>query len=428
MTDDQWWERIAEMSRARWTRPPPSTLPPLPASPSGSSSFSVGPIGLNDTSSTFDGNQGSDAPSVSPPQLRESSDTPSHGVARAPSQQFHLPTSALHKHSLSRDSQTVFTFTSGSQNRLTSMAKDFQKALGQCVNLVESTPVVVSEQMPLLLASIANELRILTELNNRLTVSSSMLPSYTIEKVIETLAICRTQILRIRRFLESTITNLETLQKKGKRQSRGFSRLFGRPASTDVLDISKGETILTDVRTGRSVLANIIPVASQQSSEASPSRLSGHDFLEAVDPRIRGRIFHDFDAPRPRETFPQNETLKDLSRIDRENSISHSRLTSELLESRFQENTGIVSDKTSTAPELLSELDPNTGKFPTSRAEEVIDVPSAIVPLIEATAPDANRIENRNDDQTGDTLSKDDEDDMAYQCKGCGDIVSKVIL
>jgi hypothetical protein len=79
-----------------------------------------------------------------------------------------------------------------------------------------------------------------------------------IEKAIETLAICRTQLLRLQRFLESTNSNFETLQKKTKRQSRGLSRIFGHPASTDLFDIPKGETILVDLKTGRSVLAKLI--------------------------------------------------------------------------------------------------------------------------------------------------------------------------
>jgi len=421
---------VAEIEEApRWTPvpgsaaldPPPSALR-LPASPSGSSSLPAAPIGLNHASSTFNGNPGSGASSVSPPQLLESFDTPS--------QQFHLPTSALHKHTRSQDSQTEFTFTSGSQNRLTFIAKDFQKTLKQCAELVESTPISVSEKISSLLASVAEELRALSALNSRLTASSSKLPSYSIEKAIETLAICRTQVLRFQRFLESTNTNWEAIRKKDKRQSRGLSRLFGRPSSTDLLDISKGETILTDMRIGRSALANIIPVAPQQSSEASPSRLSEHGFLEAFDPRIRGRIFHDFDVPRPKETFPQSKTSKDLSQMDRENSSSHFQLPSELVESRFQGNTGIVTDETNTAPELGFESDPITGEFPISRVEEGIEVSPKIGTLNEVTAPDANRAVNENQDQARDSPSEDDEGDIAYPCpcKGCGIIVSKVTL
>jgi hypothetical protein len=498
-----------------------------------------------------------------------------------------------------------------------------------------------------------------------LTSFSSGLPNHIIEKAIETLAICRTQLLRLQRFLESTNSNFETLQKKTKRQSRVLSRIFGRPASTDLFDIPKGETILVDLKTGRSALAKLIahvpprvnlpvlesinpvrlsesentiqnaavpgentasaspgqrkdagaiptpeasglrisaaitskdrtavvkgwldgggdvnakldsngnalqiaaadgneevmqlllehgadpnidvgdygpplqsaaifgtrscvqllldygadvnaragyfgsairaaavsnrlpivqlllrqgaifssndriyvqaywkreeresaskglvelvsdidfsksqysteqfqatmPVVPQQASEPLSKEPSARDLSESFDPRIRGPGIHDFDAPRPRKPISRNETTRPLSHTDRitsfEDGSSNSRLPRELLGSRFQEDFSTGNDETTPASKMIIESEFNTQMFPTSLVKEGIKVSSGPGMLNEIIKPDGNHVEQQNETQIRDSLSKNDEDagsdgdDVAYPCKGCGDIVSK---
>jgi hypothetical protein len=180
-----------------------------------------------------------------------------------------------------------------------------------------------------------------------------------------------------------------------------------------------------------------MPVVPQQPPEGSSKKPSARDVSESFDPRIKGMIVHDFDAPRPKRTSSQHETAKPLTQTDRpissEKGSCNSRLPRELLESRFQENFSIRNDETTTASKMTFESHSNTGMIPISLFEEGIEVSSGTGRLNETTEPDANRAEKQNETPIRDSHSKYEEDagslgdDMEHPCEACGQIVSKAI-
>jgi len=180
---------------------------------------------------------------------------PGRDLAGAPDD----PTSSQYKQSLLLESQMSMPLTWGPQNRLVFTVKDFEKSLEKCTGLLiwrPSWPAV--DKLPLLLSKFRDETGSLTILARSLKSSSSMLDKMNIDKAIETLAICRTQLLRLLKFLESMNLTFEKLQKKGKRQSLGLRQIFGRQIPAESVDVAKAENILVQLKDGAATLTKVL--------------------------------------------------------------------------------------------------------------------------------------------------------------------------
>jgi hypothetical protein len=190
-----------------------------------------------------------------------------------------------------KSSQISMPLTWGPQNRLVFTVKDFQKSVEKCTGLLISRPSSPApDKLPLLLSKFTDEMGFLATLARNLKSSSSMLDKLNIDKAIETLAICRTQLRRLQKFLESMDLTLEKLQKRGRRQSLGLRQIFGRQTPAESLDIPKGENILVQLKHGAATLTKVLASMGDDSAVATP--MTGTlDNPQTVTPRFT--VSHD---------------------------------------------------------------------------------------------------------------------------------------
>lgn len=175
-----------------------------------------------------------------------------------------VPESSRLKSNLVHDGQMSVPMTWGPQNRFIFTMKDFEKPLEECTGLLKtmvstfsSTQQRQQKQLLLLLTNLRHVVSSLVTTTNDLKSRSEMIDDSNIEKVIERLAICRTQLVRLQKFLESTTSTMELFEKKNKRQSLGLRQLFTRQTAPDY-DIARGESILVNLGDGARALGNTL--------------------------------------------------------------------------------------------------------------------------------------------------------------------------
>lgn len=250
MTDDEWYEKMSEYEeelsvKGRDSAPPPGS--PLPC---------VSMITEVDVSSA-------------PMQSLSTSSLPSVSLKAGEDSSSHLHQSM--RSPLPIKTQYPLSGTRASQNRLIVAVKDLETAVKKSTGrweLIPSSDLSLREAS--LLQSFSKELQRFTSLPSRLISWGLAQDDQSVEDATEALAICRTQLLRLQRFLEPIISNAEHLQKKARRQRAGLRQLFSRQNFSDsfevanhltnsnFFDVAKGEDILKQLTHSRGVINGLL--------------------------------------------------------------------------------------------------------------------------------------------------------------------------
>jgi ankyrin repeat protein len=180
-------------------------------------------------------------------------------------------------HSVSQDTQQSINTTWGPQNRLMFTIRDFEKTINKCGNLWKLLPLeATSKPVFISLSKEIDQLREISELLASIASMSLGLDRPIIEKLIEAFVICRTQLIRLQRLLDSTIYSGDEADKKSRRPDVILKQLFTRQQTSQKPDISKARDVLVGLLEGRNSLGNILNnVQLLQKDREFSERLSG---------------------------------------------------------------------------------------------------------------------------------------------------------
>jgi ankyrin repeat protein len=159
-------------------------------------------------------------------------------------------------HSVSQDAQQSINTTWGPQNRLMFTIRDFEKTINKCGDLWKLLPPEATSKPAFI--SLNKEMDQLREISELLASISLSLDQPIIEKSIEAFSICRTQLIRLQRLLDSTIYNVDEPDKKSRRPNVILKQLFTRQQTSQKPDISKAQDVLVGLLEGRQSLSNIL--------------------------------------------------------------------------------------------------------------------------------------------------------------------------
>jgi len=334
-----------------------------------------------------------------------------------------------HSHSLSNDSQQSINTTWGPQNRLIYSIRDFEKTLGKCEDLCNLVPSDSRERFSIL-ANVNNEVQSIRRISTDLASHSSNLDRTSIEISMESLAICRTQLLRLQKVLEFVIYYVDVPEKNSKRPNVILRQLFTRQQSSPKSELSKAQDILTELRAGGQTLRRVNKQARGTSSNLSNSGSSPkpagpllergpqlilsptgtlvvstserqEHFLKETNVHLEGARPNSIDDYEKHQSF-WNEPTQSKSR-----EISYLNTAEHLLQN--EESAKALQPGPSSTQEYSG---------PISHRESSEHRVSIIDPLpFDDFPPGGLGIGNANND--------DPEDDLIFTCRGCGEIVSR---
>jgi hypothetical protein len=344
-----------------------------------------------------------------------------------------------HEQNVAYDDPQPINFTWGPQNRLMSSVRDFDKTLEKCQDLWRL--MGPNERFPVL-ASLRHEVYLLGKSSKDLTSRSSSMDQPTIDKAIETLAICRTQLLRLQHILESALSKEEGV-KKSKRSNLTLRLLFTRQETLQKRDLEKAQDILNSFQIGGKTLGRInAEVQGTSSSQNTSGQLLSppvEHLPERAGPQLTlsptgilqvGRLKPQ-ETPlveknaRPKGLKPSiqdqyenyqsfltepmestSESFLDLGFSVYEPDKKEMTTDVNLAHSNVRGNSSLSDERLNTDHVSLPEDLKNAWRLNTDRVSLPEDLKSAWRP------------ENSPND--------DENDDVAYPCKGCGDIVSNL--
>jgi hypothetical protein len=201
---------------------------------------------------------------------------------------FESPAIPQRSHSLSQDSQQSTGTTKGPQSRLMFSIQNFEKTLENCEELWQHLPSGSSESLTVL-ASLEGQLLFLRKPSGYIASRSSNLSSSGIETLIENLAICRTQLLRLQKVLESV---------DGRADEAENSPRFTRQWMLSKSELSEAQDILTELRVRTEMLERIYTPRSLRRTKVRPEEAgpSFKDDYEKYQPPLSEQIGSTFQA------------------------------------------------------------------------------------------------------------------------------------
>jgi hypothetical protein len=317
----------------------------------------------------------------------------------------------------SGEASTSTSSTWGPQNRLIFTIRDFEKALDKCVDLRKLLPREATSE-PVFIG-LDKELDGLRKISEDIASNSSRLDRPNIEKSIKTFSNCRTQLIRLQKLLDSIVYSTNDDDKKLKRSNAILRQFFTRQPTSRKLDVSKAETIKMELHNMAEALRNDIILFRAGNVPGGPID-SVHLLPQENQP--------DTERVASQMTLAPPGTPHIAEASEGKSSLKSTRST---ISDDYDSFLNEKAEPEDTTPNLVDVTQP-------SKAMEVGDreLSSFAKYLPKEPSIDSDRVSISEslkalfgldgNDRVDDTEALE-EDDVAYPCKGCGEIVSLLL-